>query len=136
MAQKWSQNCQKRPHSTSFPILFYSKTLITTTRIISLISGSTILKGIEKRRKNSLNVGAGGGGGSNNQPTSFTILKQKALDVFQSQLSHLLEAQKTLTPKISLWPHHISPNYSGKRKLSHLEICILLKKGSSGRNEQ
>lgn len=70
------------------------------------------------------------------QPTSSTILKQKALDVFQSQLSYLLGAQKTLTPNISLWPQHISPDYLGKPRFSNLEICTLLKKASPGRNER
>lgn len=51
------------------------------------------------------------------------ITNEKAQDAFQSQLSDLLGAQMTLTPKRSLWPQHISPDYSGKLRFSSLEIC-------------
>lgn len=56
MAQKWSHNWQKRPHATSSSILFYSRDQTATTRLTSLIPGSTILKGVQKGRKDGLNV--------------------------------------------------------------------------------
>lgn len=63
-----------------------------------------------------------------------TIPNEKAPDAFQSQLSDLLGAQMTLTPKISLWPQNISPDYSGKPRFSSLEICT--QKRISQQNEQ
>lgn len=70
------------------------------------------------------------------QPTGSAIPNQKALDAFQSQLSYLLGTQQTLTLRISVWAQHLSLDYSGKNRFSSLEICILLKKGSPGRNAQ
>ena len=81
--------------------------------------------------------GVGGGGSSKNQTTNqLPIPKEKVLDAFQSQLSYLLVAQKTVTPKISLWPQHAPPDYAGKPRFSKFEIYTLLKKGSPSRDEQ